>query len=45
MMRVVRELPPSDSWSIRVSFESRYGMYLTYQDKSIRTNKDGMVKN
>ena len=28
MMSVVLELPPSDSWRIRVSFESRYGMCL-----------------
>ena len=26
MIKVVRELPPRDSWSIRVSLESRYGM-------------------
>ncbi len=26
VMIVVRALPPSDSWRMRVSFESRYGM-------------------
>lgn len=29
MMSVVREFPPRDSCRIRVSLESRYGMYLT----------------
>ena len=28
MINVVRELPPSDSWRIRVNLESRYGICL-----------------
>jgi len=31
MINVVRELPPSDSWRIRVNLESRYGICLAWR--------------
>ena len=31
MISVVRELPPRDSWRMRVNFESRYGMWLDWR--------------
>lgn len=35
MMRVVRELPPKDSWRIRVNFESRYGICFACESLDI----------
>jgi len=32
IISVVRELPPSDSWRMRVNLESRYGMCVDYCD-------------
>ena len=36
MTKQVYELPPSDSWSILVSLESRYGMNAFFFDASVR---------
>lgn len=36
-IRVVFELPPSESWIMRVSFESRYGIWGIFYDKLLIT--------